>query len=120
MSLYITLREPGQIVCPACGEKIRLAEPAWEDSVNITHNLGKMAQELGVYYLLWRGADVTVASDMLEKLRAAILALETTPEEYHRYDAPNGWGKLEHFLKFLKTLEGMCREHPEAEVIISV
>lgn len=66
-----------------------------------TYNLTKMFRacmgwdfEQGEYY---------PASFVIEKIKHGITELITKPEEYHKYDPPNGWGTLEGALKSLQS-----------------
>ena len=85
---------------------------------NITHNLGKMATELGVYALIWRHEEsgVESAACLLGPVAAAIDELRTRPEHYDQFDAANGWGTRVHMMKFLQEIQSAAREHPDATV----
>lgn len=87
-----------------------------EVSLNITHNLTDMAEALGVYQMLWRPEEIPglKAKDMLEPLGKAIAELSINPRKYKKYEAPNGWGTIEHFLPWLKKVREACEEYPEA------
>lgn len=91
-------------------------------SENTTHNHGKMADALGVYTHLWHPEELGLkyAHELIAPLRGAINELETNPEKYRQYDAPNGWGKVEYFIIFLKKVLSGCEETPEAEIEVSV
>lgn len=85
---------------------------------NITHNLGRMAEALGIYKLLWRPEEIRVdkAFQLITPLREAIRDLEGDPEFYKGFDAENGWGTYEHFLPWLRELLVACREYPQSTV----
>jgi hypothetical protein len=40
--------------------------------------------------------------------------LEANPDKYKAYNAPNGFGNYDDFMKFCKLLLRKCREFPEA------
>ena len=113
MSLDVTLTSPR---CPTCGH------PEYEYfSANITHNLGKMAEEAGVYKACWRPEEVgiTKAAQLIEPLRNGIAQMKADPARFEKHNAPNGWGLYEHFLPWLERYLAACEEHPEAEVNVS-
>jgi len=79
-------------VCLSCGNKhTRVVRPQLY-SANITHNLGPMAREAGIYAALWRGKDVKTAADLAIVLHEGLTILRADPERFKRYDASNGWG----------------------------
>lgn len=85
---------------------------------NITHNLGRMAKEAGIYELLWRPEEigVTKASQVIEPLTSGIALLESDPERFKQFNSPNGWGMYEHFVPFCKRILQGCIEYPDADV----
>ena len=83
---------------------------------NITHNLNRMANEAGIYDVLWHPEERAVAGDMIPALEAAIDRMEADPDHFRQFDAPNGWGTYDDFLPWLKRLLEACREYPDAEV----
>lgn len=87
-------------------------------SANVTHNLAGMAREAGLYQCLWHPGDVGVthARQLIEPLRAAIVAMLADPERFRRYNPANGWGDYEGFLAFCRRLADACEEYPDAEV----
>jgi hypothetical protein len=88
---------------------------------NITHNLGKMAQEAGVYYPLWRPEEIglTKAGELVPFLRAGLHILKAKPEEFRVFDAPNGWGRHEHLVAFLEAYLSACESHPDGDLEVS-
>ena len=91
------------------------AKLAW---LNITHNLNKMAEAVGLYEILWPpgSADTVTATRMIPILEKGIKELESDPEKYRAFDAPNGWGKYEDFIGFCKDLLYQCEKYPAAVV----
>ncbi len=87
-------------------------------SIGITHNLHEMAKAVGLYEALWRAeeAGITVASQMISPLESGIKELEANPDKYKAYNAPNGYGNYDDFMKFCKSLLRKCREFPDAIV----
>ena len=81
---------------------------------NITHNLVGMAQEAGVYEVLWR-SDGIKASAVASALHVGIAKMERAPKRFKKFDSPNGWGTYENFLKFCKEVLAACEEYPDSE-----
>jgi chromosome segregation ATPase len=106
----------------AIQKEIEQLEDAYDDaelaSLNITHNLNKMAEAVGLYEVLWRPEEIgiTSASQMIPLLEKGIKELETYPEKYKAFNAPNGWGKYENFLSFCQSALHRCREYPDAVI----
>jgi len=90
-------------------------------SVNITHNLGKMANEAGIYNILWRPDEngYKSASDIIDILEKGLNNMKARPEYYKQFDSPNGWGLYEHFIPWLETVLEVCKEYPDAEIRVS-
>jgi hypothetical protein len=88
---------------------------------NITHNLGRMADEAGIYRALWRPDEngITTAAQMIDPLRAGLSRLEAEPEHFKQFNASNGWGMYEHFVPFVRRVLEACQEYPTALVRVS-
>lgn len=88
---------------------------------NITHNLGKMAGEAGIYNALWRPDenDYKLAKDIIALLESGLEKLKKDPEHYAQFNAPNGWGMYEHFVPFVEAVLAACKQYPNAEIYIS-
>ena len=88
---------------------------------NITHNLGKMAREAGVYEAMWRPEELGIktAAQLISPLRAGLERLRADPEGFRKFDAPNGWGRYEHLLEFVEKYLSACEQNPDAEVSVS-
>jgi hypothetical protein len=87
-------------------------------SLNITHNLGKMADAAGIYKVLWRPEEngITHAHQCIEPLKAGLIELVCYPTKYGQYNSPNGWGLYEHFVPFVADVLRACVEFPNATV----
>lgn len=87
-------------------------------SANITHNLGKMAKEAGIYEALWRPEEngYYTASDLIEPLTKGLALLTSDPERFKALNSPNGWGMYEHFVPFVAQYLEACVAHPRAYV----
>lgn len=85
---------------------------------NITHNLGKMAAEAGIYQHLWRPDEigVTKAEQLIEPLTRGLELLKSDPVRFEAFNSPNGWGTYQHFVPFVERYLEACKENPGAEV----
>ena len=88
---------------------------------NITHNLGKMAGEAGIYEALWRPEEIgkTKASEIVELLEKGLADLKARPEHFEKFNSPNGWGMYEHFVPFVEEYLEACKEYPDAIIRVS-
>lgn len=112
MSLDVYLNEPP---CPTCGRGGTVY------SSNITHNLGKMASEAGIYKYLWRPEElgISTAKELIVPLRAGLSLLHSDPERFEKFNAPNGWGMYEHFVPWVAEYLDACERNPEAIITVS-
>lgn len=83
---------------------------------NITHNLGKMAEKLGIYTILWGHKRVANAGKIVEPLTQAIDKMKSCPDEYRQFDASNGYGTYDDFLPWLIELRNNCENYPESSI----
>ena len=119
MSLDITLTEENTIKCE-CGREHVLATDYVYDG-NITHNLGLMAKEAGIYKLIWRPEEleVTHASQIIEPLTKALKDMQKRPDFYKQFDGENGGDIYEDFIPFLWSYLAACIAHPKALIGVS-
>ena len=112
MSLDVYLGHPA---CPTCG---RSGE---EWSANITHNLGPMASEAGIYKCLWRPDEngIRFAHELIEPLKAGLAQMKAEPARFKKFDAKNGWGTYEQFVPWVEAYLAACIAYPEATVNVS-
>jgi len=96
-------------------------QPTCVYGANITHNLGKMADEAGIYKHLWRPDEigVTKAEQLIEPLRAGLALLKSDPKRFRKFDDENGWGLYTNFVPFVEKYLQACEEYPDAEVTVS-
>jgi len=85
---------------------------------NITHNLGKMAREAGIYQALWRPEEVGIitGSELIELLIAGLQQLRSDPERFKSMNPPNGWGSYQSLLEFTGEYLMACMAYPNATV----
>ncbi len=128
----IFVRENGstrEITRAEWDEKFPGAEPCIVDSpdsrevydANITHNLGTMAEEAGIYYPLWRPDEIgiTKAWQLIEPLTIGLGLLKSDPPRFEKHNAPNGWGLYQNFVPFVEKYLLACIANPDAEVRVS-
>ena len=90
-------------------------------SDNITHNLGAMAKEAGVYMFLWRPDEINVthAHQLIEPLTDACALLATEKARFAAFNPQNGWGAYEDLLAFCASYLQACKDNPNALVSVS-
>jgi hypothetical protein len=122
LDVYLTGDErEGECTCFDCGHKHTktVADTLYE--CNITHNLGTMANEAGIYEHLWRPEEIGIskASQLIEPLDQGLELLRSDPKRFKRFDSPNGWGLYEHLVEFIAGYLRACREYPDANIRVS-
>lgn len=89
--------------------------------INITHNLNKMAEALGVYNILWHpedlakeaGVDKIYVKNFIEPINKAIEKLSTNMEYYQKkYGPKNGWGSAQGLLEDLRKIRQAIEDNP--------
>lgn len=90
-------------------------------SGNITHNLGEMAESVGIYYALWRPEEIGVvtAEQLIPLLTEGLRVLRENPQSFERYAPENGWGTYTGLCNFVEKYLDACRVHPDAVVRVS-
>ncbi len=88
---------------------------------NITHNLGRMAREAGVYEHLWRPDEIgiTKAQQLIEPLARGLELLKNEPARFTPHNPANGWGDYANLVEFVTQYLHACRDNPDAEVSVS-
>ena len=88
---------------------------------NITHNLNRMAQEAGIYKVLWRPEEIGIkkAKQMIKPLEKGLEKLKEDPEYFKKFDSPNGWGTYKHFVPFVEEVLDACKKYPHSKVSVS-
>lgn len=107
-------------------------------SANITHNLGEMAEEAGLYEALWRpyqlkpdypgfddhkeeweyeDANPVRAYEIIEIIEKGLADMKARPEHYEKFNSPNGWGTYKNFIPFIEKYLEQLKLHPEAIVV---
>ena len=88
---------------------------------NITHNLGAMAKEAGIYMHLWRPEEIglTKAGELIGPLRDGLALMKADRSRFEKHNASNGWGMYEHFNQFVEEYLAACEETPGATLWVS-
>jgi len=88
---------------------------------NITHNLGEMAKEAGIYEALWRPDEIgiTKAKQLKNILADGFALLSKDPERFKKLNPENGWGTYEQLVEFVGEYCVACISHPDADVVVS-
>jgi hypothetical protein len=145
LDVYLTL--PGDplpvasrfgIYVRLCGKTVEVTREQWDElypgvepalaliegdgrevfTENITHNLGTMARECGLYEPLWRPDESGIerAAQLVEPLARGLDRLRAERERLEQFNPPNGWGDYELHVRFTEKYLAACRLWPEAEV----
>lgn len=90
-------------------------------SANITHNLGKMAKEAGLYMALWRPDELGIktAKELIPLIESDLPGLKEHPEVFKKFSPENGWGTYEGFVEFVEGYLEACKQYPYARVEVS-
>lgn len=109
-------------------------------SNNITHNLGNMADKVGLYDVLWRpyrlrdeydkswdydkeysfeDSITILAKELIKPMKEGLEKLKSCPDCCKKLNPKNGWGSYEGLVKFTEDYLEACEENPEAVVVVS-
>jgi len=88
------------------------------DNFNITHNLGKMAKEAGIYKVLWHPNEngYFTAGSIVDILQNGYDDLLERPEYYKQFNSSNGWGMYRNMVPFVKSVLDACKKYPNASI----
>lgn len=105
----------------SCGNNHKRVTTDYCYSSNITHNLGKMASEAGIYEALWRPEEINCkyAKDIINLLEVGLADLKKRPKHFEQFNAENGWGLYKHFVPFVEEYLQACKENPEGILSVS-
>lgn len=90
-------------------------------SANITHNLGKMASEAGIYEYLWRSDELNIvkAYQLIDYLEKGLTLLKSDPERFKKFNPSNGWGSYDGLVEFTENYLQACKDNPNSDVSFS-
>lgn len=96
-------------------------EDDWVYNANITHNLGEMASEAGIYQYLWRPEEleITKAGQLIEPLEKGLQRLKDDPKYFQQFNPENGWGDYDGLVRFVEKYLEACKEYPQTEIEVS-
>jgi hypothetical protein len=119
MSLWVSLVKERWVSYDEGKSHTRDNEEVYD--ANITHNLGKMAREAGIYEALWRPEEIQKekAGDIIELLEKGLADLKARPEYFKTFNSSNGWGMYKHFVPFVEKYLDACRNYPECLIEVS-
>ena len=119
MSLDVYLTQTTYLECK-CGEVHKIKEEDVYNN-NITHNLGEMAKEAGIYYHVWRPDEIDIikASELIKPLEDALCIMKEQPKRFKKHDSPNGWGLYENFVPWLESYLDACKDYPDSIISVS-
>jgi len=108
-------------VCSECGHEHTRKHSEEFFSANITHNLGSMADEAGIYRCLWRPDEngITKAGQLVPLLEAGLALMRSDRPRFEKFNAKNGWGLYEHFIPWIEEYVEACKKYPDATVRVS-
>jgi hypothetical protein len=119
LDVYLTIpKTPTKCVCTHCWNEHDGPNTEEVYSSNITHNLGAMASEAGIYEACWHPdkIGITKAGQIIPILEKGIADMEARRNHYEQFNAKNGWGLYKHFMPWLRDYLDACRNNPEADV----
>jgi len=106
--------------CFHCGQTVPPGDHHVYSS-NITHNLTEMARAAGIHKALWRPEEIpaTHARDIVQLLDDGLRLLVAEPDRFRRFNSPNGWGRYDDFVEFVRGVLDACRTWPNATIRVS-
>jgi len=88
---------------------------------NVVHNLGEMAEEAGLYKILWRPEeiDILLAKDAVPILERGLKALKENPEDFYPFAPEDKEGTYESLVKLVEDYLIACLRFPEGRISVS-
>ena len=88
-------------------------------TINITHNLQRMAMEANLYKYLWNPDDKPlIARDMIIPLEKGLEILKAAPDYFKQFNPENGFGNYEDLVNAVECYITACKAHPNAKVMV--
>jgi hypothetical protein len=90
-------------------------------TANVTHNLGKMAAEAGIYKACWRPEEIgaKLAQDLIEPLTVGLAMLLDYPERFRLLNPSNDWGTYDGLVVWVAEYLVACKRYPLAKIEVS-
>jgi hypothetical protein len=106
---------------------LMVVQPVSVYEANITHNLGKMADDVvlsngkNLYQVLWRPDEHAwkFARDISDMLDEGWNILLSDPERFRKFNPENGWGSYDGLCDFVYKYRNACWDNPDAELRVS-
>ena len=88
---------------------------------NITHNLTKMAEEIGMYKVIWRPEEMGLeqGEQLIGMLSIAVRDMERRKLELEQFNPANAWGSFDCLANLVEKYLIACLKHPQAYIRIS-
>jgi len=85
---------------------------------NVTHNLGAMAEEAGIYQAIWRPEElgITHANGLIDIIEPGLKLMKEDPERFKKLDPANGWGSYDRFVPWIEEYLQALKKNPDAKV----
>jgi hypothetical protein len=121
LDFELSIEIPEKTLTCQCGRENTIMRNEIVFRRNITHNLAKMASKAGLYNCLWRPLEngFLFANQILGPLENGIHNLLAEPLNYQGFNPQNGWGIYDNLLEFSRVLLKVCKEYPQAKIMIS-
>lgn len=122
MSLDVYLLGGISIECICnCGHVHKKVSGIQHYEDNITHNLHRMADDADIGRYLWEPEilGITKAGDLINPLSKGLALLVAEPDRFKKLNSPNGHGRYEDLISFVRNYLKACQENPKACVHVS-
>jgi hypothetical protein len=88
---------------------------------NITHNLGAMAMDAGIYFPLWRPEEIGIktAGELIEPLEKGLELLKSDPKRFKKLNSDNRWGMYDDFVSFVEGYLKACKDNKNSKINVS-
>lgn len=137
LSIYLTYQlcipAPKPPIYVSVGDIWELSDEECDYYLGITHNLGEMASQCGLYNPLWRPYRLynikddsdeaesfrAEAGELLDAIEWGLKELKSNPQKYKSYNPSNGWGSYEGLVEFTEKYICMIKKFPDSLVEVS-
>lgn len=87
----------------------------------ITHRFKTMADEVGIYFYLWRPdvIGIKTAGELIKPLKRGLKKLIDDPDYYKQFDPPDDWGNYNDLVIWLEKYIQACEKNPDAVIWVS-
>lgn len=116
--LYNTENKVKECICSYCENKHTHIYEELLFHINITHNLGQMAEAAKIYNCLWRHEEngFKYAEDIIAQIQKGYIDLCNKPEYFSDFNAKNGWGTYGTFKECVRKILDACLDYPKSEI----